>query len=114
MRRAVNQIRGLSVRARGVASIVALVLVIGGGNLVWTSINVGHANANQHTALIAAQASQRNAIRAAIVASNRQWCDSLDLLTSGKPPTRSQPGIIKLDSDFQRLERKFGCDSPKP
>ncbi|HUN38462.1 MAG TPA: hypothetical protein VMU95_41255 [Trebonia sp.] len=104
----------LSVRARGVVSIVVLVVVIGGGNLVWTSVNVGRANANQHEALVAAQASQRNAIKAAIAASNRQWCDSLDLLTSGKPPSKSQSGLMKLDSDFQRLERKFECDSPKP
>ena len=94
--------------------IVSVVLVVGGGNLVWTSINVSRTASNlktsQTAALTTARVSQRNAIQAAIAASNRQWCDSLDLLTAGQQPSRTQTGIVKLDTLFQQLERKFGCD----
>lgn len=114
LREARARFRALSARSRGVLAIVGLVLLMGGGNLAWTSISVNSAQGAQRQALITAQASQRSAIRAAIAASNRQWCDSLDLLTSGGKPPQTQPGIIRLDDQFQTLERKFGCDGPKP
>ena len=95
------------------AYIVVLVLALGGGNLIWTSVSINRAQAAAAQAVRTAQASQRRAIAVAIASavasSDHQWCDSLDVLTSGQKPSKSQPGIIRLDSDFQALERKFRC-----
>lgn len=92
--------------------LVGVMVVLVGANLLWTSNAIDRGDRQaiqaQNQAHQAGQSAEQDAIKAAIDANNRQWCDSLDLLTSGPPPTTGAENI-KLFNDFKTLERRFGC-----
>lgn len=93
---------------RNTIELVALIVLLGGGNLLWTS----HVETTGRTQ-IEQQSKQATkvAVAQAIDANNSQWCDSLVLLTSGPVPTKKQPVGLRLYNDFVTLEHHFGCES---
>ncbi len=82
-----------------VAWIVAIVIVVGGANLLWTS----------HAVRVDQQQSSQVLSRA-LQSNDRAWCTSLGLLTSGPEPPASQVEARKLRIEFRKLEQRFGCD----
>jgi hypothetical protein len=84
-----------------VAYLVGLIVVLAAINLIWTARTVNSVSDRS-----------RQATQIAIDENNRQWCDSLELITSGPGPSSKQPGLTKLYDDFKRLEQHFGCVKP--
>jgi hypothetical protein len=97
-------LRRPSVRDRGVIYLVLLIVGLGTANLLWTS----------HVSQVSQQQSRqatRTAIVVAIASNNKQWCDSLGVLTSGPPPPPVQVTGVRLYRDFVTLEKRFECQA---
>jgi hypothetical protein len=99
----------LNARKRSVFYIVAVVVLLGGGNLLWTGNRVDAATGT-------VRAAERAAIAQAVARSNHQWCAALDLLTAHPAPKPADPAAdpARLEAYqwyevFMRLSNRFRC-----
>ena len=99
----------LNGRKRSVFYIVAVVVLLGGGNLLWTGNRVDAAAGT-------VRAAEQAAIAQAVAKSNHQWCAALDLLTAHPVPRPADPAANPSRVEayewfmvFRHLGQRFRC-----
>jgi hypothetical protein len=99
----------LNRRKRSVFYIVAVVVLLGGGNLLWTGNRVDAATGT-------VRAAEQAAIAQAVAKSNHQWCAALDLLTAHPVPRPADPAAnpsrvtsYQWYEVFMHLGQRFRC-----
>lgn len=110
---------GLSPATKIALSIVCLILLIVAGlsvNYFMTSVLINRVHRQEQIQIARSKADEQAAIKAAVAYSNRQWCDTLNLLTSRPVPRPADPaanpsreGQYLFYINLVQLGKHFGC-----